>query len=367
MISQVDGDWAQTCITHGLSTGEGLIHAVRDPVERTNKKGETEIADAGVRDKRLLVIESEFPAVLKVLRRDGNTLSPVCRTAWDGQDVLRILTKNSAESAIGAHISINAHITRAELQFARSELGGGFVNRFLFVCARRSKSLPDGGHLNDVDLAPAVSQLQEAVVWATASDAPIRLQRDDAARVLWREVYEELTTPPPGALGNAVTRAAPHVVRLAAVYAVADQSPTVRVEHLQAALEVWRYCFESARHLFGDATGVPLADRLRKLLPVRPTWMTRTEIRDALGRHGTSTDIDSALSRLAKDGLAITETDRTKTGRPPERWSLLPRPAESPATKATKATKLPGGGVMSHMSHMSQPERDGDLTGWGEV
>ena len=62
-------------ILTGLSSGEGLIWAVRDP------NGQ----DAGVADRRLLVIEPEFVSVLKAVGREISTLSPTLRSAWDGR------------------------------------------------------------------------------------------------------------------------------------------------------------------------------------------------------------------------------------------------------------------------------------------
>jgi hypothetical protein len=79
-----------------------VIWAVRDAIfktERVKQKGvvcdyqEVKV-DAGVTDKRLLVIESEFASTLKVMAREGNTLSATIRQAWDSGD-LRILNKNS--------------------------------------------------------------------------------------------------------------------------------------------------------------------------------------------------------------------------------------------------------------------------------
>ena len=61
----------------GLSSGEGLIWAVRDPGE--NGDGQS---DSGVADKRRIVLDGEFASTLKVLGRQGNTLSPVIRNAW---------------------------------------------------------------------------------------------------------------------------------------------------------------------------------------------------------------------------------------------------------------------------------------------
>jgi hypothetical protein len=59
-------------IESGLSSGEGLIYRVRDSDDND--------ADA-VPDKRLLVVETELASTLKMLERQGNTLSPVLRSA----------------------------------------------------------------------------------------------------------------------------------------------------------------------------------------------------------------------------------------------------------------------------------------------
>ncbi|MBK7995243.1 MAG: DUF3987 domain-containing protein [Blastocatellia bacterium] len=114
------------------------------------------IIDSGIEDKRLLIIETEFASVLRVLQRDGNTLSAIIREAWDKGD-LRIITKNNPAQATQAHISIIGHITPDELRryIDRTELGNGFANRFLWLCVKRSKLLPDGGELHKVNFEPS--------------------------------------------------------------------------------------------------------------------------------------------------------------------------------------------------------------------
>src|SRR5262249_59087664 len=70
----VDPTWARERIVGGMSSGEGLIHAVRDPVYGM-RKGVEELIDAGVSDKRLLLDEREFFQALTVLKSEGYTLS----------------------------------------------------------------------------------------------------------------------------------------------------------------------------------------------------------------------------------------------------------------------------------------------------
>ena len=95
------------------------------------------VADA-MNLKRLAVAEGEFANVLKVMAREGNTLSPVLRSAWDYGN-LRSMTKNSEARATGAHISIIGHITKDELRrlLTETEQANGFGNRFLWLAVRR--------------------------------------------------------------------------------------------------------------------------------------------------------------------------------------------------------------------------------------
>ena len=88
----VDEFWAPNCHASGLSSGEGLIWRVRDPIEKREpikERGrftgeyQTYEADPGVADKRLVAYEPEFARTLKVCARETNILSTVIRQGWD--------------------------------------------------------------------------------------------------------------------------------------------------------------------------------------------------------------------------------------------------------------------------------------------
>jgi hypothetical protein len=76
-------------ILTGLSSGEGLVWAVRDPTEQ----------DPGARDPRLLAIEPEFASVLKSATREISTLSRTLRSAWDSRP-LQLLTRTAPARVI---------------------------------------------------------------------------------------------------------------------------------------------------------------------------------------------------------------------------------------------------------------------------
>jgi hypothetical protein len=356
LFEGVEPDWSGR-ITSGMSSGEGLIWAVRDPIEKTEPIREkklitgyqTVIVDEGIADKRLLVSESELASALRVAGREGNILTAVIRQAWDN-GTLRILTKNAPAQATGAHISIIGHITSQELRryLDRTEIGNGFANRFLWMCSRRSKLLPEGGYLEPSALAPLLTRLYQAITFARGV---VEMKRDDEARALWWEIYESLSQGKPGLLGAVTSRSEAQVMRLSCLFALLDCSPIVRKSHLEAALAVWRYSEDSARFIFGDRLGDPLADEILSALRQKPNGMTRTELHDLFKRHRNGREIGRALSDLSEQGLVYCKPEATE-GRPAERWFAVQRPANyakeakkgsAPATSfASSASFAPG-------------------------
>lgn len=317
LLANIDPAWKRP--SSGMSRGEGLIWAVRDPVLKRDSKGEAETVDEGVTDKRLLAVEEEFSRSLKCANREHNTLSAVFRQAFDTGD-LRILTKTNPAEATAAHISIIGHITRQELvrHLTETESANGYANRILWVCVRRSKELPEGGNAHLVDFSDIEAQLKEAVAFAQACG---ELRRDSEARELWREVYHDLSAAKPGLFGAVTSRAEAYAVRLSLVYAVLDCSEFIRREHLEAALAAWRYCEDSARYIFGDSLGNPDADAiLAALCEAGAAGLTRTEINEQVfKRNRAKAEIERALNVLVEHGLTEFKPDPTE-GRPAERW-----------------------------------------------
>jgi hypothetical protein len=318
-------EWAAERVQGGASSGEGIIHAVRDPVftrQPVKEKGrvtgyEQVESDPGVDDKRLLLLEPEFASVLRMMERQGNSLSTTIRQAWASGN-LRTLTKNSPAKSTGCHVSILGHITAEELRryLTATEQANGLGNRFLWLAVRRSKALPLGGSVPPAALDPVRQRLQAAHDFAVAAG---EMCFDGPATEAWCAVYEELSGERPGMAGAMLSRAEAHVRRLACLYALLDQSPTIRLEHLEAALALWEYCEASVRFVFGDATGNPTADEILRALRANPAGLTRDGIRELFHRHRNSQEIGHALAVLLTNRLAHCRREETG-GRPAERW-----------------------------------------------
>jgi len=310
LLGEVQEDFPSR-VKKGLSSGEGVVWLLRD---RDGK-------DPGVSDRRLLVTEPEFARVLS--GRELSSLSPVLREAWDGED-LETLTRNSPLRASGAHLALIGHITAAELRHCSTTISvaNGFLNRFLFVACRRAQLLPEGGDDNPLAKSGLKDPLAQALEHARRAG---RLRLHASAKKHWRTMYKEMSKRPmEGVTGALTARAEAHTIRLALIYALLDGANSIRVEHLDAARALWGYAARSAEWALGDATGVPLAEVIHRLLLDDPEGLTRSQLHDLLHRNRPAAQIKEALEALREAGRAESRTRKSPAGgRPAELWTAI--------------------------------------------
>jgi len=295
-------------VENGLSSGEGLVWALRDPDGK----------DPGAPDRRLLATEPEFARVLS--GRKLWSLSPLLREAWDGED-LETLTRNSPLRATEAHLAVIAHITAGELRHCSTTLSieNGLLKRFLFVACRRTQLLSLGGEKNPLAKTGLKDRLAQALDHAGRAG---RLRLHSSAEGRWSDAYEEMSKRPMEGLTGALTaRAEAHSMRLALIYALLDGASSIELEHLEAALALWDYAARSAAWALGDATGDPLAEQIHRALLDNPGGLTRTQLHELLHRNRPAAQINEALAALEKAGRAEKSRKSHTGGRPAELWT----------------------------------------------
>ena len=152
-------------------------------------------------------------------RSETNTLSAILRNAFDGKD-LRILAKNDPLVASNPHLSLECHITIHELrkQLLETKVHSGFSNQFQWIFSRRSKLLPEGGTMPNLDPIPV--KLQAAIAQARTGGT---IRRDDPAREEWSRIYYDLNSRRySGALVAVLSRSETQTLRLSLIYALLD-------------------------------------------------------------------------------------------------------------------------------------------------
>jgi hypothetical protein len=310
LLAEVDPAFPSR-LTTGLSSGEGLVWAVRDPAGQ----------DPGVTDKRLLVAEPEFVSVLRATAREISTLSPTLRSAWDGRP-LALLTRTAPARSTSAHISIIGHITVTEFRHhtTRVELANGFLNRFLVAVVRRVRLLPDGGDPDPLK-GSGLARYLASVLKHSQSAGQLKL--DQATRELWWHTYPQLTAPGDGLVGALCARSEAHTIRLALLYALLDGQRHIQPDHLHAALALWDYAARSAAWALDQTTGDPLAEQLHAALLRSPDGLTRTQLSQLVHRNLPAEQLQQALHALAAAGRAH-PTKILTAGRPAELWHATP-------------------------------------------
>ena len=332
-VRPADPYWAEFCQSPNLVSGEGVIDALRDRVEKIvpTKGGgpdefETIVVDPGVEDKRLLITCAELVSAFKAGNRENSVLSQTLREAWDGK-TLRTMAKNAARTATDPNLSIIGHATRQELvKVAReSDIFGGTYNRFLFVLSERARLLPHGGDLDDLGTVPA--RIADVVTFARTVG---RMRRTPEADRLWERVYGELTSATGSDLLAAVlSRGEAQTLRLSMLMALAAGRAEITADDLAAALDLWRYSAASARVIFAGVHDA-LFNKIIETIRSEP-GITRTALYRRIGRSTGSTALVEALARVRASGLATSEKVPTR-GRYVEKWTAA-GPQADPETE----------------------------------
>jgi hypothetical protein len=319
IIEKADPGFAARILS-GLGSGEALIEAVADPVD---DDGDLSSVTSVASDKRLQSYEPEFSRILRICERDGSTLSPVLRQAYDGGD-LAVLTRKNPVRATGPHITLIGHITVEELlaRLASIEIANGLANRFLFFLAQRSQRLPSGSGLSENRIDELAEEIRAALAKARRVSA---MRRSVEAEELWASWYMRVDDEVPGIRGALTARAEAHVLRLSLIYALLDGSAVIETVHLRAALEVWRYAAQSVSVMFGENTGDPIADRILSAVRDGGHEGIDLEAEAALFARSVSADRrERARNKLVQAGLIL--IGAVKTGGRPR---TVLRPAES--------------------------------------
>jgi len=315
--------------TGGLSTGEGLAYAIRDPKEADEKgKG----GDDGVRDKRLVVGEPEFANVLAQVKREGNTLSSTVRNAWDGRD-LEPLTKTSQTRVTAPHIVIVGHITGFELREKSTEndAANGLLNRFMLVYVYRPKLVPLPQPTPEPVLQRLAQKLADAIEFATSkgvhAENQLEVTLSPEAAELWCRRYAEVTRDRDGKAGSLLARSEVYARMLAGIFALMDRRAEIEPCDLTAALAWVDYWHASVSYVFQVEDQEldelpPFPREVLSVIEARP-GITQTELQ----RHwnnGRSAELKAALERLTGAAPPLVEAKKEKYdgtgGRRPVRY-----------------------------------------------
>lgn len=315
LFARADPEWFSSRIEYGLQSPEAMIERVAD----------------GSDDCRLLIVESEYHRLVSRMSRSGN-FGPIMRNAYDGR-TLQISRSRGGRSnnnrsvrSSTPHISMCALITPEELIriYPTLKAAGGLETRVLYVISAQQADTDPFARVRGED-----PKLVERLRLAIESSRERVLERTDpisqelcllrgvqpsfaipapTLRYRWQDILDRLPQVKPD-FRHLASRASTHVIRLAHAYGIADVSPTLNVEHIDAALALWTFCAESMEGIFGVPTGwlEPQVDPKRvgrafEFVVRQGDWVNRKQLINLFSRNISKSTLDAIVDSLLNDG-----------------------------------------------------------------
>ncbi|WP_433332483.1 DUF3987 domain-containing protein [Spirillospora sp. CA-294931] len=283
--------WGAAHIVHGIpATGLGFM------TELTEHHGSS-----------LFVIEEEMDTFVSNAKRDVK-VGVYLRKSWDGETLAHKTAKVDMQVA-SPHIGFVGHVQPKNWGAisGSKDATGGTYNRFLAVYVEKSKTVPVFGGPNTTEVVRVTSgKLQSLGFWARESQPVVKVPADVA--VLFEEHHRpvcEGLTEENEALSEMAERALAYLVRISALYALADRRTEIAVEDLDSALALIKYSVDSVRYVLPETGGESISQKILCALEnnidletMEPLPMSMTEVWDVVGRNVKRTEILRALTQL---------------------------------------------------------------------
>lgn len=281
----------------GVASGEGLVTALADRAREAfgNPTG--------------VLFEEEYATYLGVSGRDGATLDPRMRTAFDGNQLAN--RKSNANTSVVVPepywLSGLVAITPAELQerLPKMSFKSGSGNRWLWLpVIRRDVTVVSTEPSMPIEITDRLLPAHQQAV-----REPRRLEVGDGVSELLAEYDQFLWTGSVGIEADMTRRFSVIAYRVAMVHAAVEMQPTVERDHVVRAIALTEYARAGMRWVFGQALGDGLATYLLRQLQdegaLTQGVISKYMIRDPQKRQ-------AAVDELCRLGLA--EVHKVTTG-----------------------------------------------------
>jgi hypothetical protein len=330
LLTHIDFEWMNTRRYGSFNSGDAIVVALRN--NRPLPKNRTEL------DNRLFIMSEEASKILKATQWPNNNLEEILCECWDCRPSLNSTNKRDHFLAENPYVSIFGNTTPRAL---KSYLGilqqeNGFGNRFLWPMVRKTRveSFPkDVEWSKHKKVLKYLGDLKNHFERLKAkSTGPILLDwAEDGVREMWDEFcksFDRVSNP-------LLSRRKPHVLRIASNFAVLEKSLVVKIAHLEASQEHWRYNIDSVEYNFGDDISIanPHSKKMFWLLQRAPIGkygypeLPRTTLSNGVFNRNQASPIDvqQAFTGLLEAKVARFEKRQLGRGAPTEMWILLRR------------------------------------------
>ncbi len=295
-------------VLSSLSTWEGLLSAM----QRSND-------NIVLRNEVTIVCMSEFDGFLKKTRQDSIAhLIPQLCDLYDCQADVRSVTKGNPLVVKNPFFSILAGIQPEVLEksFQSNDVHGGFAGRFIYVYDVSDKEIPIPIWNKQKEYNALLMELNAIKITNTKERA--YAISDDCIEI-WNLFYHTYRTPngDPPLLLQLNDRMQNHVLKIAMLFAILDESDNIDKKHLVDAVSIGYWLMYNNRKLFG-MLGISEQQRIeQKIIDLIGVGVcNRREIFQSLSGRITGRDFDYAITGLIKADVIYEQLMKNQRGRP---------------------------------------------------
>lgn len=307
MCDALESVYVNRVLLDGINSGEGLVSTM----EYRQRTYPQEPAVG-------LVFEEEYATILASRARDGSTLDPKMRAAWDGGPLSNRKAAGTVTVTPPYWLPALIAITPVELRarIGADAMQSGSANRWLYLPVQRREvtNLSTEPRLPE----PMRDALQRARRAAMDARRPVA-GTDPRVTVALSEYQEHVATASHGTARDLTRRLPMTAFRVALIHAMTERAGQVTPEHLERALALTEYARAGIEWVFGGTVGnrdaTLLLRSLQKVERLRLRTIIRDMIRDPLRRQ-------DAIDELVRLDYAHVETVHETGGRPREELVL---------------------------------------------
>lgn len=295
-------------VLDGVNSGEGLVTALH--YKREHFASEPTVG---------LILEEEYASLMASRGRDGSTLDPKMRQAFDGGPLSNRRSGDTKVVTPPYWLPALVAITPVELR-QRMEPGAlqtGSANRWLYLPVVRRQIVPT----NDVPMFSDENREAFVAAHRRASNKPPELVVDGEVGQTLR-AYEDFLHATETGLARDLTKRYPAIAfRVALVHALVESDYIVTLDHLERGIALTEYGRQGISWIFGDTIGNPDASLLYRHLQadgrLARTTINRQIVRDPIRRQ-------AAIDELVRIGRAQVVTVQT-AGRRRTELQIVPK------------------------------------------
>lgn len=320
MCDALESVYVNRVVLDGINSGEGLITTLA--YKQATYPQEPTVG---------LVFEEEYASLLASRSRDGSTLDPKMRAAWDGGPLSNRRSNDTKTVQPPYWLPALIAITPVELRqrIGADAMQSGSANRWLYLPVQRREVVA-------LSSPPRFAQEHREALQAArraSMDAvrPVTAVASDVAATLTE--YQDHIARVSHGTSRDMTRRLPMIAfRVALIHAVSERARQVTGEHLERAMALTEYARAGVDWVFGGTVGNRDADlllrSLRKVGGLSQHAITQRIIRDPIRRQ-------DAMDELVRLGYAVVNTVHQTGGRPREELAIAPGAGGFRAFRAT--------------------------------